>query len=210
MRYPLASLDLFLTFLEAKPEANKPSRNLHRYRPALISATAQIEAFCGREFSRKIHTEYLTPCRDPGKRIPLDGYPFAASEPHSVKLNGDELPASQFRFEDGSLILLTRTGGESGSLEIQYAAGYPTVIPEKDGVPDPANAYTAAPEDLAMACIYQALMIERMTAQPNIGVDRITADAGVSAARFNMINGFEPTAYKMIVPYRRPPFIGRG
>lgn len=209
MALPLASLEKLLTFLEAEPD----SRNAHRYRAALLTASRQIEDFCGRDFSRKAHSEFVTPFRDPGRRIPLKGFPVVSTEPSSVKLNGSALASTDYRFEDGSLILKIRSEAERGSVEVEYVSGYPTVVPtrEADGIqiPDPENAYTSAPEDLATACVYQALTIERMTAQPNIGVDRITADAGVSAAKFNMIHGFEPTAYSLIVAYRRPPFFGR-
>lgn len=209
MTLPLASLDTLLKFLGAKPDA----KELHRYRAALVTATRQIEQFCGRDFSQKTHTEFLTPFREPGRRIPLKGFPVASTEPNSVKLNGSALNASDYRFEDGALILRIRTESERSSIEVEYSAGYPTVIPTKDEngtqVPDTENSYTAAPEDLATACVYQALTIERTTAQPNLGLDGIQSDAAVSPRKFALIHGFEANAFRIVTAYRRPPFFGR-
>lgn len=184
-------------------DTSKDAR-LTRY---IHTASAEIERYCGRKFSRATVTEKLRP--GGGQKILLARTPVASVT--SVKDNGTDV--TDYSLEDAAAGILYRAAGwtgsarcigiaydrvpgtEQASLEVEYVGGY--VTPGQELTDSPGELERDLPDGLEWACIETVKALAcRQNVDPNVASEQLgdyaVTYAGANAAIGRGVGGILP------------------
>jgi hypothetical protein len=195
-----------------------------RLQALIVAATRNIETVCRNQFTYGARTEFHASRDSVADVLYLYGYSEIASgfsvEPQSFSLKSSPVDLTQpitvwydpcLTFTDvttqiaadrysvdpdtGRLTLRAGTRQGVGTIRVDYTAGF--------AVGDDGTLSGSAPDDLKLACCWQALYLEKRMQPDNIGLDIDRGEGKTMRARWVSKGGLVEQALDLVMPYRR-------